>query len=89
MAPLRNKTNKPRPSNKPTSSAPAFPDGDQALLGDIILACLTGLKSGSIEITVHEGRITYIEKRERQRANLICPEDDGGHRAPDVARKLN
>lgn len=43
-----------------------------------ILAALQGLRFGSVEITVHEGNIVQIERREKLRLNLICP--DVGHR---------
>ncbi|MFN5745637.1 MAG: YezD family protein [Methylococcaceae bacterium] len=39
-----------------------------------IMAALAGLKFGSVEITVHEGRIVQIERREKQRLNLACPD---------------
>jgi hypothetical protein len=39
-----------------------------------IMAALAGLKFGSVEITVHEGRIVQIERREKQRLNLSCPD---------------
>lgn len=32
-----------------------------------ILRAIEGLRFGSVEITVHEGRITQIEKREKVR----------------------
>lgn len=41
-----------------------------------ILAALRGLYLGSVEIVVHEGRITYIERREQERVNLVCPPDE-------------
>lgn len=37
---------------------------------DTILDALTDLKFGSVEITVHEGRIVQIERREKLRLNL-------------------
>jgi hypothetical protein len=45
-----------------------------------ILAALRGLQLGSVEIIVHEGRITYIERREQQRVSLALapPEPAGG-----------
>lgn len=41
-----------------------------------ILAALRGLELGSVEIVVHEGRITYIERREQERVSLACPPVD-------------
>jgi len=35
-----------------------------------LLAALKNLKFGSVEITVHEGRIVQIERREKLRLNL-------------------
>ena len=35
-----------------------------------LLAALKNLKYGSVEITVHEGRIVQIERREKLRLNL-------------------
>ena len=35
-----------------------------------LLAALKDLKFGSVEITVHEGRIVLIERREKLRLNL-------------------
>ncbi|BBL76756.1 YezD family protein [Methylomagnum ishizawai] len=39
-----------------------------------ILEALRGLRFGSVEITVHEGRIVQIERKEKFRLNLACPE---------------
>ena len=50
---------------------PSAPTGDEAHHGiNTILAALAELKFGSVEITVHEGRIVQIERREKQRLNL-------------------
>ena len=35
-----------------------------------ILTALKGLKFGAVEITLHEGRIVQIERKEKQRLNL-------------------
>ena len=37
---------------------------------DTSLDALSDLKFGSVEITVHEGRIVQIERREKLRLNL-------------------
>jgi hypothetical protein len=34
---------------------------------------LQGLRYGSMEITVHDGRIVQIERREKMRLELSCP----------------
>jgi hypothetical protein len=53
---------------KPNQSAST---GDEAHHGiSAILSALAELKFGSVEITVHEGRIVQIERREKQRLNL-------------------
>lgn len=39
---------------------------DQQLL-DAIIRARTGLRYGSIEITVHEGKVTQIERKEKFR----------------------
>jgi hypothetical protein len=45
-----------------------------------ILAALRGLRFGSVEIVIHDGRIVQIERRERMRLNLPCPSGDGAER---------
>lgn len=45
-----------------------------------ILAALQGLRFGSVEITVHEGNIVQIERREKLRLNLSCPDSGHGER---------
>ncbi len=42
-----------------------------------MLRALRGLRFGSVEIVVHDGRIVQIERRERLRL------DPAGHRSPD------
>jgi hypothetical protein len=42
-----------------------------------ILAALRGLRFGSVEITVHEGRIVQIERKEKLRLNITCPDAAG------------
>jgi hypothetical protein len=44
------------------------------LVGRRILNALRGLKFGSVEITVHEGRIVQIERREKHRLSMACPD---------------
>lgn len=43
-----------------------------------MLDALRGLKFGSVEITVHEGRIVQIERREKQRLNIHLKDHDNG-----------
>ncbi len=45
-------------------------------LGRTVLRALRGLRFGSVEIVVHEGRVVQIERRERVRF-------DAGRRSPD------
>jgi hypothetical protein len=56
-----------------------FANPDAALTTKKILGALRGLRFGSVEITVHEGRIVQIERKEKVRLNITCPEIiDGG-----------
>lgn len=38
-----------------------------------ILEALQGVRYGSVEITIHDGRIVQIERREKMRLELSCP----------------
>ncbi len=38
-----------------------------------ILEALQGLRYGSVEVTVHDGRIVQIERREKMRLELSSP----------------
>jgi hypothetical protein len=49
-----------------TSSAHDTPDP----IAETLRSALRGLKFGSVEITVHEGRIVQIERREKHRPHL-------------------
>lgn len=51
-----------------------LPTSDSELAAKKILAALRGLRFGSVEITVHEGRIVQIERREKLRVNITCPD---------------
>ena len=55
-----------KPSEKPSD--------ETGLVSRKILGALRGLKYGSLEITVHEGRIFQIERKEKQRLSINCPE---------------
>jgi hypothetical protein len=49
-------------------------NSDTTLTARKILEALHGLRFGSVEITVHEGRIVQIERKEKLRLNISCPE---------------
>lgn len=55
---------------------PSPPPDTTAVIAKKISDALRGLRFGSVEITVHEGRIVQIERREKQRLNIACPEAD-------------
>ena len=56
---------------KSPESLPFRSDNSEAEAGvKKILTALRGLKFGSVEITVHEGRIVQIERKEKQRLNI-------------------
>jgi hypothetical protein len=42
---------------------------DEKRIVDEVLNALRGLRFGSIEITVHEGKVTFIERKEKVRLN--------------------
>jgi hypothetical protein len=42
-----------------------------------VIEAVRGLRYGSVEIVVHEGRVVQIERREKVRF------DEAGHRRPD------
>jgi len=42
---------------------------DEKRLVAEVLNALRGLRFGSIEITVHEGKVTFIERKEKVRLN--------------------
>lgn len=41
--------------------------------GQKILEALHGLRYGAVEITVHDGRIVQIERKEKVRLEIACP----------------
>jgi hypothetical protein len=43
-----------------------------------LLGALRGLRFGAVEITVHEGRIVQIERKEKLRLNISCPDETDG-----------
>jgi len=46
----------------------------KSTLAQEILCAIESVRFGSIEITVHEGRVTQIEKREKVRFNALTPD---------------
>ena len=46
----------------------------KSTLAQEILRAIESVRFGSIEITVHEGRVTQIEKREKVRFNALPPD---------------
>jgi hypothetical protein len=55
---------------------------DLSDLGPTVLRALRGLRFGSVEIVVHDGRVVQIERRERVRLGAA------GHRPPDRRGRL-
>jgi hypothetical protein len=51
--------------------------------GPTVLRALRGLRFGSVEIVVHDGRVVQIERRERVRL------DTAGDRPPDHRRRAD
>ena len=49
--------------------------GDTALTTGKILEALRGLRFGAVEIVVHDGRIVQIERKEKLRLNIACPDE--------------
>ena len=63
------------PKSPMKSAQPPLPRSDELELGvKKILSALRGLKFGSVEITVHEGRIVQIERKEKFRLSLNLPD---------------
>jgi hypothetical protein len=52
-------------------------------LSPTVLRALSGLRFGSVEIVVHDGRVVQIERRERVR---LPP---AGHRPPDTRGRIH
>ena len=50
----------------------------------LVLEALRGLRYGSLEVVVHDGRAVQIEKREKVRLETSTPPD---HRPPDDRRR--
>lgn len=53
-----------------TADTEALSGNDPNLAINRILEALKGIRFGAIEITLHEGRIVQIERKEKQRLNL-------------------
>lgn len=65
-------------------NSPSPTNSEATAVAKKILDALRGLRFGSVEITVHEGRIVQIERREKCRLNVTCPgtgddPEDRGH----------
>lgn len=52
---------------KPTTSEPSTPDGTTADWLEIVRQNVANLRFGSVQITVHDGRVTQIESIEKTR----------------------
>jgi hypothetical protein len=61
-----------------TSSQSALEAQLSALPGQEILRAIAGIQYGSVEITIHEGRVVQIECREKIRLGAA----DGARRSP-------
>lgn len=57
----------------PSQRRPIPPESDTSTATQKILNALRGLRFGSAEIIVHEGRIVQIERKEKMRLNTPCP----------------
>jgi hypothetical protein len=53
----------------PLSNRPA-----QASVLDRVEAALRDLRYGAVELTVHDGRVVQIERREKQRLDSVAPD---------------
>lgn len=51
--------------NRSSSRPPAAPG--EADLADLVMALVKDLRFGAVEITVHEGRVVQVERREKYR----------------------
>lgn len=56
-------------SDKPHISNSSKQPQDERLLIQEVLSALRSIRFGSIEITVHEGKATLIERKEKVRLN--------------------
>ena len=55
---------------------------------DQLASAIESLRFGSIEITLHEGRVTQIEKREKVRF-VDAPKTESSPTAPAAAKKFS
>lgn len=67
-----------------TDKSPTPANPDTAAVTKKILDALRGLRFGSVEITVHEGRIVQIERREKCRLSIACPDAATGPEGRDA-----
>ena len=66
-------------SEDPTPVADAADDRER--LARQILRAVSGLRYGSVEITVHDGQVVQIERREKVRLERRADRATGGRRA--------
>lgn len=57
------------------TSERSAPDGPQANWLEIVRNNVTNLRFGSVQITVHDGRVTQVESIEKTR--FVTPRDEG------------
>ncbi len=58
-------------------------------LGPTVLRALRGLRFGSVEIVVHDGRVVQIERRERVRLDAGHPSPDGREGTHDSSARAH
>lgn len=61
---------------KTTTSELSTPDGPKTDWLDVVRQNVANLRFGSVQITVHDGRVTQIESIEKTRFVATC--DEGG-----------
>ncbi|MEO7098420.1 MAG: YezD family protein [Luteolibacter sp.] len=62
---------------KTTNSERKTPDGPQADWLEIVRNNVANLRFGSVQITVHEGRVTQVESIEKTR--FVSPRDESSN----------
>ena len=63
-------------------------ENDKQQILDQLATAIDSLRFGSIEITLHEGRVTQIEKREKVRF-VDAPKTESSPTAPAAAKKFS
>ncbi len=59
---------------KPTTSEHSSPDGSTADWLEVVRQNVANLRFGSVQITVHDGRVTQVESIEKTRFVAAPPE---------------